>query len=376
MKQIDLTTTVKIIKKLGVGTFGTTYLVLYNGKRYALKVQHILPKDVKKSFKSSVWREIDLYESISRMPKANQLFFTRLHSYEICDDCDHRQIRPTKINTKDKFGKSVKELDKSKLCIKYLLDYKGNNTLYNFLVKKRLTKKLVYSICLQICNIILILYKKGYSHGDIHPKNIMISKTKRRNFIFQNKKIAYEGIQLSSIDYGEVIHKKFHVRDRLGNQVTINKQRLFRETFYSIIDIILGIPRRIEDCIKAKKKLPWERSTNTSYDIIKRLVKNHLDFLREEKKKYSRFNSVKYIDNVISKITKKQSIEHLLNDENFWDIMSRILIDFSLHYPHKYTRYIKWCSNVKPLLSTDTIQNLLLQRNYGELTKYLINQRC
>lgn len=36
---------VKTIKKLGSGMFGTTYLVKYQNKKYALKIQKILPEN-------------------------------------------------------------------------------------------------------------------------------------------------------------------------------------------------------------------------------------------------------------------------------------------------------------------------------------------
>ena len=45
---IDLTKCKKI-KKLGTGMFGTTYLITDNGKKYALKIQKILPVHVKKN---------------------------------------------------------------------------------------------------------------------------------------------------------------------------------------------------------------------------------------------------------------------------------------------------------------------------------------
>ena len=47
---------VKIIKKIGYGMFGTTYLANNNGKQYAVKIQHILEKDKKKDYKNEIWR--------------------------------------------------------------------------------------------------------------------------------------------------------------------------------------------------------------------------------------------------------------------------------------------------------------------------------
>ena len=40
----------KVIKMLGAGTFGTTYLVTYNGDKYAQKIQRILPEEKETRF--------------------------------------------------------------------------------------------------------------------------------------------------------------------------------------------------------------------------------------------------------------------------------------------------------------------------------------
>jgi serine/threonine protein kinase len=45
---------IKIIKKLGSGVYGTTYLILYNNTKYALKIQHILPKDKNKNYRNAM----------------------------------------------------------------------------------------------------------------------------------------------------------------------------------------------------------------------------------------------------------------------------------------------------------------------------------
>jgi hypothetical protein len=42
---------ISIVKTLGSGMFGTTYLAKYKNNKYALKIQHILPSDRNKSYK-------------------------------------------------------------------------------------------------------------------------------------------------------------------------------------------------------------------------------------------------------------------------------------------------------------------------------------
>ena len=56
----------KIIKEIGKGLYGTAYLCDINNKTFVLKIQHILKNDVKKSFNSFLWREIDFYNFINR----------------------------------------------------------------------------------------------------------------------------------------------------------------------------------------------------------------------------------------------------------------------------------------------------------------------
>ena len=69
---------IKIVDKIASGMFGTTYLCKYKNKSYALKVQHILKKDIKKNYKSEMYREIDLYEYIDKMPSKDQIFFYKI----------------------------------------------------------------------------------------------------------------------------------------------------------------------------------------------------------------------------------------------------------------------------------------------------------
>ena len=80
----------QIIKKLGSGTFGTSYLVktIKNNKEYVLKTQKIFYSDKKlkdniRNYKEQIWREIDLHEFINTIDKKNQLFFTKLYDYKI-----------------------------------------------------------------------------------------------------------------------------------------------------------------------------------------------------------------------------------------------------------------------------------------------------
>lgn len=200
MKKINFEN-IKIIKKINAGIYGTTYLCKYKEKTYAMKIQHILEKDQNKDYNNELWREMDLYKYIDKMPKREQLFFTKLYGYEIFNNCTHKQIRPHVVDFNDTKNKLLKKLDESEWCVKYLLEYKDKLTLGKFLIKYSYKLKLeqIYSILLQIINIIMLLHKGGYSHNDLHTDNIMICKSNKKHFMMNDKKIFYHGYQLSAI---------------------------------------------------------------------------------------------------------------------------------------------------------------------------------
>lgn len=372
----------KTLKKLGAGVYGTTYLVEYNGKNYAQKIQHILPKDRERNYKNELWREFDLYDYINDMNIKDRVFFTNLHGYKIYKNCDHDQIqeRPFKINT-DKINK----LDESSWCVTYLIDYKGDMTLLNFLERNTtLDHKLIYSIILQICKIIFVLYKGGYSHNDLHPGNIMINKTSEKYFEFMNTKIPYQGYQLTAIDYGDVLHKKFNIRYKRTKKMFLidRKKWLFFETFGAAMRVLTCFIVMLTDCISMKKKLPWERSgAGDAHDnVIKKIIKNHSDFYVMVKDKYIKQYPLgeKLLNKVVEFINedKLESINKIVNKKKhefaFWDILRRIEIEFNVFFPEKYSKYWTLCTYYECMLPKDIMQTILLINNYRDFVDYFI----
>jgi serine/threonine protein kinase len=369
---------VSIGKKLGAGMFGTTYLAEYKGNKYALKIQHILEKSITKDFKSEIWREMDLYSYINKLSKDEQVFFTKLHGYHIYDNCDHKQERPFKVQGKE-FKEEVKQLDKSKYCVKYLLDYGGKTTLHTFLAKNKLTHKLVCSILLQICKIIYTLYLGGYSHGDLHPGNIMINSTDKKTFELLGNKISYEGYQLSAIDYGEVLHKKYKIKYDGPRKLFLSNIQsfIFDDMFYGTIEIISRNSKRIIDCKEDNKLLPWERAGGNTYELATRqFILNHPEFYHISKHKYLKiYNGADILFEKIEKYTNKKIhdiVKDNLHEYEFWSILNRILYEFQLFYPEKFTKYWKWCSSYEFLLPKMVVLDLLLMTNYKEYIEYLI----
>ncbi len=364
---------VKIIKKLGAGIYGTTYLAKYNKNQYALKIQHIFKSSINKNYKNEMWREFSLYKYISKMKKEDQIFFTNFYDYKIYNNCDHKQER--KIHKDHPAYKKLLELDKSPWCLKYLTEYKGNTTLNDFLESGKMTSKMSLSFCLQIAKIVTLLYKGGYSHNDLHPGNIMVNKTKIKYFSYNNKKIPTYGYLLSAIDYGEVLNKKFGIKYKNYNSFFLKdrKKWLFYEYSSSIFNILDNVGLLIKDCHNQKKKLPWEYKEDTWDSMVKKIIIKHNDFFNKIKDKYFPLFPTcdKLLDNIVKSI-KTKSIMTLIGKKgarDFWPLINRIIIEFRIAYPEEYKKYNKWCS-IRPLaISTDKILELSLINNFEDLVE-------
>ena len=368
---------VHIIKELGHGLYGTTYLVKYNmklDKEYALKIQHVLEKDIKKNYNNEIWRELSLYKYIDKLTKEEQLFFTK-YDYSICK-CEHKQKRYD-IKSHPNYKKIIK-LDKSPWCIKYLIEYKGMSTLTSFLQKKKISSKLAYSFALQIAKIMLTLYKGGYSHNDMHFGNIMVTKTSKKYFTLNNKKIPYCGYQLNSIDYGEVLHKKFGI-----NKIFLEDREKWLYYEYSCIFRIFnneGILRR--DCREQNKKLPWEwkGKINREDMLFRKIIVTYTDLFNEIKEKYlSKETNMKLLNKIVvlckTNNLNKPIYSYVANkkgEDDFWWFYNRLLVEFRIKYPEKYVKYIKWCS-VRPFaIPIDELKELLPIRDIYKLIEKII----
>ena len=374
----------QIIKKLGSGTFGTSYLVktIKDNKKYVLKTQKIFYSDKKlkenvRDYKEQIWREIDLHEFINKIKDTNdQSFFTKLYDYKIFNNCDNTQIN--ELFTHIPY---FKKLNESKWCIKYLLEYKEGITLKDFLLKNTLTEKQIYSILLQLCKIILILYNGGYSHSDLHLDNIIINNTKNKYFDFMDKKIPFNGYKINVIDYGFSLHEKYgkyYKKIIKMNGGNIEKY-MFNEMFVATYKIINNNVKYINDCTKLKKKLPSEHKDYKLDSLFKQIISKHKNFYKTTKDKYLQIypnanKILKYYENSLSINTDKEIYE-LYNKKHYMDflqLINRIQYEFHLLYPKLYAKYEKWCSYYEHLLPNDVVLKLLNINNYKEYVDYLI----
>lgn len=361
----DIFSKIEIINELGAGMIGTTYLAKYNSKNYALKIQHILPEQRKKSFKSDLWREYDFYGYINKLSHAEQRFFTKLYHMQLYDNCTHIQKRPYPVPKYGAFAERMRKLDESPWCVKYLMDYHGTETLEKYIQTTSITNATIISFALQIINILLILYRGGYSHNDLHPGNIMVKPANTKTFKMQNIKgqspknllLPNNELQIVAIDYGNVLHAKYHVEftDKLQKLFMKDRQSyLFNEMFNALAKIIFydkSITIIGEKCSKQQIKYPWEYKGDTWSTGMKNIIINHITFVTEKVEEYMAIFPVQSMQTPAELI--EQLLHYLDNSTSksytlqFWNIMSRVHYEFMYHYPEEFAKYFSRCAIVK-----------------------------
>ncbi len=364
---------IEIIKELGLGVNGTTYLVKYKNKEYVLKVQHILEEYLKIDYSKQLWRELDTFSYIDTLKKEDQFFFAKLYGYSIYDKCTHIQKRNFK-----KINESMKKIDQSEWCVKFLMDFKGSTTLNDFLKTKKLSRGQIFSIMIQICKIIYLLYEGGYSHNDLHLSNIMITSTNDKTFNFMDKIIPYNGYQISAIDYGLILNIKYKINYKEEKYFLLNREGwMFNEMFYTNFMLLNQINRSIDDCIKSYKKIP---SLTVHYEGIKKIIENHPDFFKSTKSKYTRIfpNNKKSLNKAIEEVKNYPYLmAYFLNKNNEDDsrhILKHIIFEFQLLFPDEYSKYFKFCSVYRNLLPINIVKDLLLINNYNDYINFLIDK--
>jgi len=353
-------------KKLGAGMFGTTYLAEYTAPgtkksiTTAYKIQHISEEaaESKGDYKYEIHRELDLYKYINKLPESDAVFFTRLLDHKIFK-CDHRQERPWKAQ--GSFAAEVKKIDASPWCLGYITEYRSPTTLYKYLnTVKYLTVQELTSLQLQICRMIQILQRGGYSHNDLHAQNIIICHTSTKYFTFADRKIPYHGKQLIAIDYGNVLHAKFG-KFKGSRKMFLQEPKLFNfmETFWGTFQIISGISRDIALCRRKNKKLPWEHTINIYDAATKRLMHEYPDFYHAASRRYlSLFPEARpVLEYVERKYRGKKEINKLVDEfkkisvnDAYWNVINRVIEEFRLAFPDRFAQMWKFCGVPRPII--------------------------
>jgi hypothetical protein len=265
----------KIIKKLGSGQFGTTYLVEKDNKKYALKIEKIYKRDMKKSYKSDVWREIDFATTLSN--KYPEQFMT-LYEYDFIDNCKHTQ------KYDESFLEKFFERTKSKYCSRKIYSL-VDTTLEDYKIKSR---EQFYSIVTQLCYILYAMYKNGYTHNDFHIGNIGIIFTNKEKIKVFDTEIKTYGVIVQAIDYGAVLHHKYKFgKNPFGDEREIYNDNIEYEIKHCLRDFFISIQHFESKLDQLDINLELE-------DIIHKFKKSktakYLKYLYKVKDKYDLFS--------------------------------------------------------------------------------------
>ena len=273
---------IKVIKKLGSGVIGTTYLIEMNGEKYVDKIEKINKDDIYFDLSKNLWREIEFANKFaSKYPN----HFMQLKSFEIVKECDHVQPNPPPFIQ----GKKRQDLinkNKSDYCSKLIYSPVLDGTLQSFYnkINKKTNNKAFWSMFCQITYSIGLLIDNGYIHRDTHPGNIMFKKTNKKYIKLGNIMVNTHGMQWFIIDYGLIMHKSYKLnnKDKVDEIVQLNNKH------GDLITVIFG-----------SLKMPiWDQVDKHKLKIatFKTLVKNI--------KATPEYNNIKqYLPNINEKLT-------------------------------------------------------------------------
>jgi hypothetical protein len=336
-------TKIKVVKKLGTGMYATTYLIEYDGKQYAMKKQKILERNRNKSSRSITWREMFFYDYVNKMPQDTQKFFCKLYDFKIEDNCTHTQIRPKNIQRNTNLKKIMDEINASNICANFIIEYKGDTTLYDFMGTK-LSAKQIYTILLQLCKIIFVMSEAMYSHNNVHLGNFMVLPTKDKTFEFMGHQIPHNGLQISAIDYGDM------TLEASGSKYAEDEESYYFLELSKVINyVIMNIPKMEKDCRLQKKKYPSELDKNYIDNFFKTILTKHEKIIDGYAEKYLRlYPYLRNFYSLLKKSIQKLSIDKLKKGLKYRNEMITFLlkieINFALDHPQEYAKITGWCS--------------------------------
>ena len=205
----------KIIKKIGMGMFGTVFLVEDKQKQYAMKIQKILDIDMTENSISPIYREIEFNENIGSIYPEQ---FIQLYKYEYEENCKHIQeytkqlkgIEKIILETSGIFKQNFINLKKSTNCVKFYYELMDGNLEE---ILSTLSHKQILSMFIQVIYFISILKKYGYLHNDTHLGNILYKKvSNRKEIMINNHSIPTYGYIYKCADYGLLLNKKYKMK--------------------------------------------------------------------------------------------------------------------------------------------------------------------
>ena len=336
---------IKVIKKLGAGMWGTVYLIDYENKKYAMKVQKILEEEKTQNPKFPIWRELLFFNDVNKMPRDAQKFFCRLHGYKIQECGKYKHIRPKNIPENSIFVKKFKEMNASNICVVLVMDYLGSISLYDYLQTSPPAKK-IYTILLQICKINKIMSDMKYSHNDLHPSNLMVTQTK-------------SGIQLVAIDYGNVTNASY------GKAYSNDSEEYyFLDLTKSLFYVLQNRPKLEKNCRLQKKKFPYEIKKKYEEDVWEMLFQKYDKIIDAYAEKYLR----------LYPHLRKSYLEFKKgggSSKNDMMIQLKIMNNFAIDHPQEYMKVTGWCSPPEFTLPKKDILEILGCKTRDDYFKFL-----
>jgi serine/threonine protein kinase len=323
---------IKVIKKLGAGMWGTVYLIDYENKKYAMKVQKILEEEKVQNPKFPIWRELLFFNDVNKMPQESRKFFCKLHGFKIQVCGKYKHIRPKNVPENSIFVKKFKEMNSSNICAILVMDYLGSISLYDYLQTSPPAKK-IYTILLQICKINKIMSDMKYSHNDLHPSNLMVTEN--------------SGLQLVAIDYGNVTNASY------GKAYSNDSEEYyFFDLTKSLFYVLQNRPKLEKNCRLQKKKFPYEIKKKYEEDVWAMLFQKYEKIIDAYAEKYLRL----YPNLRKSYLEFKKSGGSSKNDMM---IQLKIMNNFMLDHPQEYMKVSGWCSPPEFILPKKDVLEIL-----------------
>ena len=221
-----------------------------------------------------------------------------------------------------KIRDKIYDIAKSNLCIRKV--YELIDGVLDDVIDL-LSQKQLYSFILQYSYIILLLQKKGYSHGDIHGGNIGYIKTNEKFVKILNNNIPTYGYIFKLIDYGFVKNKT----NKLSNENKELYQKIFN--YEGNLGFILTL-------------------LYDDYNFYNYLIENKINYNNEEL--YSNF----------LKSTEFDTVKYLSNNDYICFLLYKIL------FIEKYQKSIlkkKFKKVIEPIIRTDLFDILYFVKFYG-----------
>jgi hypothetical protein len=340
---------IKIIKSVGKGANGETFLIELNNKQYALKKQKILENE-----KDIFNNEIQFFNWIEQLNVNKKKFFMQLYHYRIDNNCNF-DFTPLRGYISD-------EHKKSKLCFDMILELK-ENTIDKII--KNLSKKQVISAFIQMLYAFYLMQKSGYYHFDAKTDNITCEKTNNSEIdIGKFGKIFTFGYKCSVIDYGSVLHKDFTL-DEFDKKM-LDAQMYFNADLILLVDYMLLRNEEIYSQIQENKihlkskeaydffsKIPEKKFNKIKKFMEEKLNVNYIDMLKtinsdnaKKEPKYMfaidaiiRICRIKY-PKLFIKILSKQFDKKIIDNQKIFDKKELLYIIKNQNKLHKIIKYM------------------------------------